>query len=315
MKIMDIAALKTAKTIAISGHVRPDGDCVGSVMGLYLYLKKVIPEAEVKVFLEQPPEIFRCIKDFDVMDSTFSSQTKYDVYFALDCNDERLGPALPMYLNAATKVNIDHHVSNQGCGDINIVEPDRSSTSELVYDMMDTSAVDTDIAQAIYIGIIHDTGVLKYSCTTPRTLQVAAELIAYGFDFSKLIEETFYEKTYAQTKIMGKAVLDSELLMEGKCLAGMVSRELMQEFLVGTKDFDGIVNQLIAVKGVECALFAYETGDMEYKFSMRSKGNVDVASVAVIFGGGGHVRAAGCTMQGSYGECLEQLLAEIAKQL
>lgn len=315
MKIMDIAAVKAAKTIAISGHVRPDGDCVGSVMGLYLYLKKEVPTANISVFLEEPAAHFNCIKDIDVIDSSFQTDTVFDVYFALDCNDERLGDALPIYQKAVTKVNIDHHVSNQGCGDINIIEPERSSAAELLYELLDETKIDEDIAKAIYIGIIHDTGVLKYSNTSPRTLQIAAELIKFGFDFSKIIEETFYEKTYLQTQILGRAILESVRFMDNRCIVSMVSRKMMDFYQVGTKELDGIINQLVSVKGVECAIFMYESGTLQYKVSMRSKGNVDVAAIAVKFGGGGHVRAAGCTMNGTYHDNINNLSVEIEKQL
>lgn len=313
MRIID--EVKNAKTIAISGHVRPDGDCVGSVMGLYLYLKKELPQTQIDIYLEKPAAIFDCISHIEDIRPDFQSNIVYDVYFALDCNDERLGGALPLYQRAVKKINIDHHISNTGCGDINVIEPQRSSTAELLYDLMNPEMIDEDIAKAIYIGLVHDTGVFKYSNTSPRTLQVAAELIRFGFNFPELIEKTFYEKTYVQTQIMGRAVLESVRFMNDRCIVSMVSRRMMEFYQVGTKDLDGIVNQLLVVSGVECAIFMYEIGTLEYKVSMRSKGKVDVAAVAMKFGGGGHVRAAGCTMNGTYHDNINNLSVEIARQL
>ncbi len=159
---------------------------------------------------------------------------------------------------ARKKINIDHHISNPGCGDVRIVEPERSSTAELLYDLMDPAVVDEEIARALYIGIIHDTGVLRYSNTAPHTLQVVSELIKFGFDFSKIIDDTFYEKTYVQTQIMGRAILESVRFMHDKCIVSMVSRRMMDFYQVTPQDLDGIVNQLLAVKGVECAIFMYE---------------------------------------------------------
>ncbi len=313
MRIID--EVRGAKTIGISGHVRPDGDCVGSVMGLYLYLRKEMPETQIDVYLEEPAPVFDCISHISDIKSEFNSQKVYDVYFALDCNDERLGEALPIYRRAVKKINIDHHISNSGCGDINIIEPERSSTSELVYDLMDPDKIDEDIAKAIYIGIVHDTGVFRYSNTSPHTLEIAAKLIKFGFDFPKLIDETFYEKTYVQSQIMGRAVLESVRFMDNRCIVSVVTRRMMEFYQVGPKDLDGIINQLTAVKGVECAIFMYETGTLEYKVSLRSKGKVDVSAVAVKFGGGGHVRAAGCTMNGTYHDNINNLSIEIAEQL
>lgn len=307
--------VKGAKSIGISGHVRPDGDCVGSVMGLYHYLHKQLPEVTIDVYLEKPADIFNNIDGIEQIHSDFTTDKVYDVFFALDCNAERLGEAQPVYERAVRKINIDHHISNTGCGDVNVVEPQRSSTAELLYDLMDPAGIDEKVAKALYIGIIHDTGVLKYSNTSPRTLQVAAELIKFGFDFSKLIDETFYEKTYVQTQIMGRAILESVRFMDDKCIVSMVSRKMMDFYQVDSKDMDGIINQLLAVKGVECAIFMYETGTLTYKVSMRSKGAVDVAAIAVKFGGGGHVRAAGCTMNGTYHDNINNLSIEIAEQL
>lgn len=313
MKIID--EVKNAASIAISGHIRPDGDCVGSVMGLYLYLKKELPGAEVDVFLEKPAEIFDCISHIEEIKSEINTDKIYDVFIVLDCADDRLGDAGPLFENAGKRINIDHHISNPGCGDVRIVEADRSSTAELLYDLMDADKIDREIATALYIGIIHDTGVLRYSNTSPRTLQVAAELIKYGFDFSDIIQKTFYEKTYVQTQIMGRAVLESVRFMNNRCIVSMVSRRMMDFYQVGPKDLEGIVNQLQVVKDVDCAIFMYETGTLEYKVSLRSNGSVDVASVAMKFGGGGHVRAAGCTMNGTYHDNINNLAIGIAEQL
>lgn len=307
--------LKDAKTIAISGHVRPDGDCVCSVMALYYYLKKELPEAKIDIYLEEPPAPFRILEGIEKIKSEFNTDEIYDVFFAMDCNDERLGDALTIFRRARRRINIDHHISNTGCGDVNIVEPERSSTAELLYDLMEPALVDEEIAKAVYIGIAHDTGVFRYSNTSPHTLQIAAELLKFGFDFSALIEHTFFEKTYVQTQIMGSAVLESVRFMNDRCIVSMVTRRMMEFYQVGPKDLDGIVNQLQSVRGVDCAIFMYEIGTLEYKVSMRSNGVVDVSQVAVKFGGGGHVRAAGCTMNGTYHDNINNISKEIAMQL
>lgn len=312
MRIID--EIKDAKSIAVSGHVRPDGDCVGSVMGLYLYLQKELPEAQIDVYLDKPADIFNCISQIADIKSEFNTDRVYDVFVVLDTVPDRLGDAEPIYERARKKINIDHHISNTGYGDVSVVEPERSSTAELLYELLDPEAVDTEIAKALYIGIIHDTGVLRYSNTSPRTLQIAAELVKTGFDFSQIIEETFFEKTYLQTQIMGRAVLESMRIMDDRCIVSVVSRRMMEFYQVTSKDLDGIVNQLQSVKGVECAIFMYETGTLEYKVSMRSNGKVDVAAVATKFGGGGHVRAAGCTMNGTYRDNINNLCQEIAEQ-
>lgn len=304
-----------AKRIGISGHIRPDGDCVGACLSLWQYLKENLKEASVKVFLEEPADIFRRIKGFEEIDSTFSQEEAFDVFFVLDCASERLGEAEKYFQAAVKKINIDHHVSNSGCGDVNEVRPEVGSTCEVLYDLMDKNKLDRDMAMALYTGIIHDTGVFQYSNTTPATMRAAAHLMSFGFDFSGLIEETFYQKTYLQTQIMGRALMESIRFLDGRCIVSVVDRKTMDFYNVVPKDLDGIVNQLRNIKEVACAIFMYETGVLEYKVSMRSDERVNVAQIASYFGGGGHMRAAGCTMKGTFHDCVNNLSLHIEKQL
>ena len=312
-----------AKSIGISGHIRPDGDCVGSVMALSLYLKKVFPESVIKVFLEKPSETFSVIKGVETIDSLFETEETFDVFFALDCAKDRLGGAEKLFERAGKTINIDHHISNkEGCGMVNYVVANASSTSELIYELIVNDVngmtfeerMDEDIALAIYIGIIHDTGVFQYSNTSRRTLEIAGKLITYGFDFPRLIEETFYQKSDAQNKIMAKTILDSRLHLDGRCISGIVTKAMMKEFGVLPSQLDGIVNQLRNTKGVDCAIFLYETDIGEYKISMRSNEKVNVSVIAQKFGGGGHVRAAGATLRGEADRIVETILTEIQIQ-
>ncbi len=305
-----------AARIGISGHIRPDGDCVGSCMGLYLYLKRELPQAQVCVFLEKPAQIFSCLKGVEEIQSDFGPQERFDVYLALDTNPERLGGAQEYYGKAGKRINIDHHISNKdGGGDLNYIDPAASSTSELVYRLIGEKGLDGDIAQALYLGIVHDTGVFQYSNTSPETHRAAAVLQSFGFDFSRLIQETFYEKTYLQTQILGRALLESVRFLDGKCVVSVISRKTMDFYGASSQDLEGIVGQLRNIADVECAIFLYETDQHEYKVSLRSGGLVDVAAVASYFGGGGHVRAAGCTMKGTSHDVINNLSLHIEKQL
>lgn len=314
MKIRD--EVITAQTIGISGHIRPDGDCVGACMALYQYLCKVYPQKRVDVFLEQPPAVFDCIRGVEQIRTDFRTDVeRYDVFIALDTVKERMGGAERLFDQAAKTINIDHHISNGGCGDVNYIDAKSSSTSELVYDVLEEDGLDTEIAKAIYIGIIHDTGVMRYSNTSPKTLEIAAKLISFGFDFSELIEKTFYEKTYVQNLLLGRALLESIQFMEGKCIVSGLVKRTLDFYHADSKDLDGIVSQLNQTAGVECTIFMYQTGVLEYKVSLRSKGKVDVAKIAMFFGGGGHVRAAGCTMNGTFHDVVNNLSLHIEKQL
>ncbi len=307
---------KGAKKIGISGHVRPDGDCVGATLGLYQYLKKCMPLVQVDIYLEKPADLFGDIKGFHEINSSFQSEEYYDVFFAIDCEASRLGSARKYFDGAKKTVNIDHHISNKGgCGDFNYVVPSASSSCELVYDLFEEEQVDTEIAKAIYIGMIHDTGVFQYSNTSPKTMQIASKLIAFGFDFSSIIDHTFYEKTYVQNQIMGRALLESMMFMDGRCVVGMIDKKTMNFYGAEPKDLDGIVNQLRMIKGVDCAIFMYESNTLEYKVSMRSNDKVDVAKIASFYGGGGHKKAAGCSVNGTFHDVINNLSKSIEMQI
>lgn len=305
-----------ASRIAITGHVRPDGDCVGSCLALFQYLQKRMPQARVQVYLERPADIFSGIRGYDRIDSVCEDTDPYDVFFVLDSVPERMmEPAKKIYDKALKTINIDHHISNEGAGDLSWVVPEASSTAELIYELIDKSAMDADMAMAIYIGIIHDTGVFQYSNTSPRTMEIGAKLIGYGFDFPRLILETFYQRTYVQSQVLGRVLLESIRFMDGSCIVSCLDRKTMDFYDVGSKDLDGIVNHLRNIKGIHCAIFMYQTDVLEYKVSLRSDEQVDVSKVAAFFGGGGHKRAAGCTMQGTFHDCVNNLSLRIKEEM
>jgi phosphoesterase RecJ-like protein len=319
---------KDASKIGITGHIRPDGDCIGATMALWQFLKKALPNALVEVVLQKPSPSFSCIKGVEelIEDTSLQEQVsrmqskEYDVLFVCDSTTERSGIGAEYAEHAKTVVNIDHHISNNGCGDYNYIVQNASSTSELIYNLIlevdpQKQYMDVEIAKAIYMGIVHDTGIFQYSNTSPDTMRKAADLMEYGFDFSELIDETFNKKTYVQNQIMGRAMLESFRFMDGKCIVSMVDRKTMAFYSATSKDFEGVVNQLRIIKGVEVAIFMYETGTLQYKVSMRSNGDIDVAEVATYFGGGGHKRAAGCDMTGTFHDVVNNLSEQIEKQM
>ncbi len=308
--------LKGINTVAIAGHVRPDGDCVGSCMGLYLYLKENYPDIAADVYLEQPGAQFSFLSCFEEIKTVYQTGKVYDLLITLDVSDKnRIGVAEEAYETAKKRVCIDHHISNRGLGDVNEIRPDASSTCEVLYTLLEEEKVSKAVAEAIYTGMVHDTGVFQYSCTSPETMRIAAKRMEKGIPFTKIVEESFYEKTYVQNQILGRCLMESILLMDGKCVIGVVKKKMMDFYHVEPKDLDGIVQQLRIIKGVEVAIFIYEVKPQEFKVSLRSKGKVNVNEVASYFGGGGHVLAAGCTFHGSVYDVMNNLLEIIEKQL
>ncbi|MGN0332343.1 MAG: bifunctional oligoribonuclease/PAP phosphatase NrnA [Lachnospiraceae bacterium] len=308
--------LAPAKRIAIGGHIRPDGDCVGSCMGLYRYLKENYSEKTVDVYLENIPEKFAFLEGTSEIRHEISGDEMYDLFICLDCGDkERLGFSAPLFDGAAHTLCVDHHISNQSFAEENYIIPDASSTSELIGNLLEKEKISKKTAEALYLGIVHDTGVFQYSCTSPSTHRMAAELLEKGIDAPKLIQETYYEKTYAQHQILGRALLESILFLDKRCIASYVRRREMDFFGVEASDLDGIVSHMRDTKGVEVAVFMYEIRPNVYKVSLRSNNYVDVSKIAQYFGGGGHKRAAGFTLTGTPYDVINNLARQIEPQL
>ena len=308
--------LANVKTVAISGHIRPDGDCIGSCLGVWNYIQDNYPDIQADVYLEQIVSKFRFLKGADLVKTDCSEERKYDLFISLDASDrERLGEAVKYLDTAKRSVCVDHHITNPGFADENWIVADASSASELAWEIMEEEKISKHTAEALYMGIAHDTGVFQYSNTSPKTMQIAGSLIAKGINFSQIVDNTFYKKTYIQNQILGRALVESILLLDGRIIVGRVRQKDMEFYGAIPADLDGIVSQLRVTDGVEVAIFLYETGNHQYKVSLRSNGSVDVSAVCAYFGGGGHVKAAGCTMYGTVYDVINNLTLHIEKQL
>lgn len=304
--------LESVNSIAIAGHTRPDGDCVGSCMGLYNYLKENYQDKDIKVYLEDAGTVFSYINRIDEAIDEDDEESQVDLFILIDTSDlERIGVANKLYENAKMTLCIDHHISNPGIGMENIIVPNASSASEVLYDLLDEEKISKATAEALYTGIIHDSGVFKYASTSEHTMNIAGKLMSKGIDFQTIIDDGFYAKTYAQNQILGSALLESIRFFDGKCIFSVVTASEMEFFGVTNKDLGGIVEQMRLTEGVECAIFLYEIEPLTYKVSLRSKKYLDVNKIAGYFGGGGHIRAAGCTCKGTTHDVINNLAERI----
>ncbi len=303
-----------AKTVGIAGHIRPDGDCVGSCMALYNYLKLNRPDLEVRVFLEFVDNKFRLIKNTDKIETEGFDGTRFDLFIALDtASMERLGKNQAFFENAKRTVCIDHHKSNLGYADYNHIVPEASSASEVLFDLLDVNLFNREIAEPMYMGIAHDSGVFRFQSTTAKTMMIAAKMIEFGVDFNTILEETFYGKSYNQLMITARIQSHTTLCMDGKCIYGYCTSEMMEEYGVTINDLDAVVASIRNVDGVEVAMFIYQLEKNKYKASLRSKKYIDVSEIASLFGGGGHVRAAGFDVEGTLEQIIKDVLAQIKK--
>ena len=308
--------IEDKNVIGIAGHVRPDGDCVGSTLAVYNYIKDNYPEKDVRIYLEPIPNIFKFLKRADEIRSDYKDDVIFDLFIAEDCGDlGRLGNAAKYFENAKSTLCIDHHVSNSSFADENYIFPKASSTCELVFELIDIQKLSLQIAECLYTGIVHDTGVFQYSCTSAKTMEIAGVLMETGIDYPKIVDDTFYTKTFGQNKILGLALLNAELYLDGAVIATVVFQEDMKRFSVLPKHLDGIVNQLRVTKDTKIALFLYENEDGTFKGSLRVNGDTNVADIAAQFGGGGHVKAAGFSIEGPIDTAMERILNVIRENI
>lgn len=308
--------LQGVKTAAILGHVRPDGDCIGSCLALYNYIKTYFPEIQAKVYLQDFMPEFLILKNADKIEHDHSEDVIYDVCFSLDSADKARHGEYVKYFDTAQKtIGIDHHISNKGFAEEHLIVSDASATAEILYELIGKDNLTKEIAECIYLGMAHDTGVFQYSNASPKTFRAAADLLETGIDASRIIDETFYQKSFVQNQVLGKTLLESVLYLKGKVIVGTVTLDMMAHYGITAKALDGIVSQLRYTRGVEVAVFLYELEPNHYKISMRSNGKVNVSHIAGSLGGGGHVKAAGCELSGEYQEVLGKLLEHIEAQL
>ncbi len=312
MKINEV--IGDAKTIGIAGHVRPDGDCVGSCMALYNYLKKNRQDLEVRVFLEYVDPKFTLIANTDQIETDGFDGTVFDLFIALDTASlDRLGENVKYFDAAKRTYCIDHHKSNPGYADDNYVVAEAGSASEVLFEFLELDLFNREIAEPMYMGIAHDTGVFRFQSTTPKTMRIAADLMEYEIDTNEILEETYYKKSYNQMMITAHIQSNATLVMDGKCIYGYCTAEMMEQYGITKNDLDAVIASIRNVEGVEVALFIYPLGDNHFKGSLRSRKYVDVSEIAQKFGGGGHVRAAGFDVEGSLEDSINMILKEIEK--
>ena len=315
MRIDEI--LKGKKSVGISGHINPDGDCVGSVLGVYNYIDTYYPDVDLHVYLDPIPNIFKFLKNADRIETADPlAKISFDLFICCDCREKgRLGDAKVYFTNAKETLCIDHHLGQGKFATYEHIIPDASSACELVTDLMDMDRITKEIAECLYTGMVHDTGVFQYTCTSSRTMNIAGELMDKGIAYTEIIDSTFYEKTFDQNQILGEALLKAKLYANGKIIASYLSAEDMERHHVLPKHLDGIVSQLRSTKGVEVSVFMYQRGKSEYKVSTRAKGDINLAEIASKFGGGGHAKAAGFTVYEKPQVSMKKIIKEIEKAL
>jgi phosphoesterase RecJ-like protein len=313
-----LEAIKSAGSIAIASHIMPDGDSVGSMLALYNALKRM--GKKVDVFAgDNIPAIYSFLPNFQsIARYNTNYQENYELFIVLDCGSlDRTGDCSAIGGRAARVVNIDHHITNDFFGSLNLVDTGVSSTGELIYSIIENLGISITRQEAIclYTAILTDTGGFRHSNTSPHTHYLAGELIKYNIDFSMIYNSVYRNYKYKEIRILGKVMSSIELFSDGR----IAYMQLLQEDLGGldleslnTSDF---IDYGRDIDAVEAAVFVKEMNDQTFKLSLRSKKTVDVRKISEKYGGGGHIRAAGCTIHGALDKVKGRILADLQDAL
>jgi phosphoesterase RecJ-like protein len=298
----------------ILSHIDPDGDAIGSCLGVSWALRSLGKRATVANESAVPVNLRFLPGSSDVRLAREVAGPSRSV-FVLDCSSiDRVGPAgLALVAPDADIACVDHHAGSDGFGNPRLVNVDASATAELVYEILEDYGlpIAPEIAEALYTGIASDTGAFRFRNTTPRVLRLAARLVERGADPSRTADSLYGRKSPASLRVLGLALASLESRAGGRVSALTISRAMFDEAQAAPEDADGIVQYAQAVNGARVGVLIQETAPGEVRISFRSDGSIDVNLVAGRFGGGGHRNAAGARLRGDLAVVRESVLEAV----
>lgn len=304
-----IKALTESNKYALLIHTSPDGDAIGSSLALAHTLVSLGKKVDL-LCQDTMPDSYEFLGGIKLFKRSLQPEDWYDVAVMIDCSDlERLGSLASITKCSGKTLNIDHHITNDYFADINFVDIKAAATAEIIYEIISELAVtpNLSVSEALYIGILTDTGNFSFSNVTPRTHRITAELITQGVNPEKVSMLVYKNHSINKIKLWGRAIDSLETDYAGKFAMISITSDMFENNAAKEFDVEGVVNFALDIKGVELAVLIREMLSGGVKVSFRSKNFIDVSRLAAQFGGGGHKKAAGCIMK----EGLEQSKAII----
>lgn len=305
-----ISTLKKYNRFTLGCHLNPDGDAIGSLLALGLSLEKAGKQVEM-ILPEGIPLTFQFLPGIQqtVEQPTFHPE----VVISVDCAERgRLQLPDEIFASEPLLVNIDHHISNDHFGQVNLVLPEASATGQIIFALLEKCAypIDSAIASALYTAIATDTGFFRYSNTTGEVLSIAARLVEdYQISPSQIAERVYEERSFASIRLLGEVLSTLQISGNQRYSWMYLNQEMIEKYEVEMEEIENYVNYTNSIRGVEVGLFFKEMKPDEVKISWRSKASVDVSRLAAHFGGGGHMRAAGCSVKGSLSAVMAEVLS------
>ncbi len=306
--------INEANNIVILTHENPDGDAVGTSLALYMALKNM--DKDVELIIPKHSRVFDCMPGIENLQEE-GKREEYELAISVDCAAiNQLNGWSKYFENAKYRIVIDHHSSNAMFGDLNYVDMSSPACSQVMYVLFRyyNWEITPDIGTCLMGGIITDTGGFQYSGVSQETFEIASELLRKGVNISKLYKVLLATNTRTSFELRKIALDRMEFLENGKIAYTYITKKDEKKVNAETGDYEGLVNEGRNIEGVEVSIFLHET-DKGYKASLRSNNYVNVSDVCLMFGGGGHLRAAGVTMEGTPKQIKEKLVKEVKRQL
>jgi bifunctional oligoribonuclease and PAP phosphatase NrnA len=303
----------------VVSHVNPDGDAASSTYSVGLLLR-MLGKSYTLVNEGTIPDKFKCLSvDQTIHPCTDSDlSAAYSHVICVDCADYgRVGDVSRLIPEDARIVNIDHHSTNDFYGEVNVIREDAASTTEVLFDLIEAMnlPIELELAQCLYTGLLTDTGGFRYANTSPKVLQIASQLIGIGVNSSHLAEIFLERITISHVELLKRALNRLTFYRNGMIAALYVTKDDIEQSGASDEDLEGLVNYPRNIEGVEVGLLFKQRDSQTVKVSFRSAGQVDVSEVAKSFGGGGHVRASGCTIYGTIEQAVEQVVSKVEAAL
>ncbi len=301
-----IQQFNNSDKILVVCHVHPDGDAIGSLIAMGLSLETM--NKKITLYCESPiPAVYRFLPAVHRVAKKIGN-VKYDMAVILDCGDlSRVGKAVSFVKQIPIIVNIDHHITNTGFGHLQLIDTSASATAEIVYRLIKQMGlpVNKTIATSIYTGILADTGSFRFSNTNRAAFAICQEMVEIGVDPHTIAQHVYGKYSLSRIKLLNLALDSIELSKNGRLSIMTLTKEMFDETHTQPEDVDGLINYAKRIEDVEVAALIQEHNNGKKKsiipnrfhVSLRSDGNVDVAAIASLFGGGGHSSAAGFSIE------------------
>jgi phosphoesterase RecJ-like protein len=303
--------LRERNSFVISSHLRPDGDAIGSSLGM-MHLLEAMGKRATVCFVDPIPVNFRFLGGRDRIACTFPEA---DAAIFLECDSIERSSIDRRQFDAAVPaltINIDHHRSGREFADFNWIDPEAAAVGAMVYDLAVAAGVtiSRSMAECLYAAILTDTGSFNYPSTSASTFAMAEHLVQSGANPNRIAADVYFSNPASKVRLLGIAL--SNIQIDGAVSWSHVTVEEMERVGASVEDCEGVANHLIGIAGVEAAAFLRELpGQNQYRLSLRSRRALDVSVIAENFGGGGHRNASGCSVEGTLAEVTRLIVAQM----